>query len=575
MRRRDFNALSVGGLFSCAAAQAVRARESTTLTPDRYFDRLETFGFSGGAFVVEDGGTVWSRAVGWADKTGLVRFSDHTLFNIASVTKPITALTVLALVAEGKISLGDPLGRFIPGAPDDKATITIGELLSHTAGLRREVRRPRGPLQRDAMLAPILASELAAPRGERFSYSNEGYRLLAAVIEIADGRSYRDAVRARILEPAGMTETGFVQDYRSDLTIAQGYSAWGGLGDFRTQRAGWNEGAGNLVSTLGDMQRFVVGLSAGRIIPVDLLNQAVSMHSPNAGETSYEGYGYGWFLTTLMNGSKLAFHGGDNTGYHSELRCYPAAHRWIFVTTTREAYDDSGTGLGLHVPRIAANLSRLRQDEPFDFPPDGVPVPRSQDARLTGDFVTSDGVLRLVRIHPADPHLTAVAIGQAAANALRGVAAEDAAELDQATSETLRIARMIVGEDVSGLNATPLLSFFADGWLTSFEHWRTELGPWLGFGPITSGVTPVGEKQIRTHLPFRFERGERVQEFTWNDGRLYETLTGTGSPSSVMLPVAHLAGHTFSTWDIVTNARTTMSVVQGRLTTGAKTFHRA
>lgn len=574
MRRRDVNRLALG-LLGLGVTGGVARGQEAGLTPDAYFDRLETFGLSGGGFIIEGGRTVWSRAVGWADKVAWARFDARTAFNIASITKPMAALTVLSLAAEGKLSVEDTLSRYLPEAPADKAAITLAQLMSHTSGLPRDVRRPRGAMERDAMLAPIWAAELGSAPGETFNYSNEGFRLLAAVIETVDGRPFRAAVRARVFAPAGMADSGFIQEPPSGRTVAQGYVAWGGLGDFRTtQRLGWNEGAGNIVSTLGDMAGFVQALQAGRIIPADLLARAQSKQSPDAGATGYQGYGWGWYVGALSSGAPLIVHAGDNPGYHDELRWYPQADRWIFVASTRDLYDDSGVSLGLHVGRIGANLSRLRTGVAFEPPPEAARIGPADGAGLSGDFTTPDGTIRLMRVDEADPHLTAVALGQAAANALTGASAENAARLASINEKTMVLARMIRDQDRAKLR-THLgdLAFFAGGWVDDMKAWTEAHGAFTGFGPITSRDTPLTD-QVRTWLPFRFERGETLLEFTWNGEALYETLTGTGTPSSVVLPVARLADGGLVAWDMVTNARVTMQATPQGLRIGDTVFRR-
>lgn len=575
MRRRDVNCLALGLLGLGVTSGLARAQEAG-LTPDGYFDRLETFGLSGGGFIIEGGRTVWSRAVGWADKAQWARFDERTAFNIASITKPMTALTVLSLVAEGKLSVEDPLSRFLPDAPADKGAITLAQLMSHTSGLPRDVRRPQGALDREAMLTPIWAAELASPPGEKFNYSNEGFRLLAAVIEIADGRSFREAVRARVFEPAGMADSGFIQETPPGLRVAQGYVAWGALGDYRTtQRQGWNEGAGNIVSTLGDMARFAQALQSGQIIPAALLTQAQSKQSPDAGTTGYQAYGWGWYVGALSSGAPLIVHAGDNPGYHDELRWYPQADRWIYVISTRDLYDDSGVSLGLHVGRIGANLSRLKTAVAFEPPPAAGRIGPADSAGLSGDFRTADGAIRLMRVDEADPHLTAVALGQTAANALTGVGPEDTARLAAINEKTMVLAPMIRDRDRAALR-THLgeLAFFAGGWVSDMTGWIEAHGAFTGFGPITSRKTPLTD-QVRTWLPFRFERGEVMMEFTWNGDALYESLTETGTPSSVVLPVARLADGGLVAWDMVTNARVVMQATPQGLRIGERTFRRA
>ncbi|MBC6982278.1 serine hydrolase [Caulobacter sp. 17J80-11] len=536
------------------ALAARKPREDRPAGIDAYLDRLQTFGFSGALFAVENGRTAFHRELGWADKGLGVRFSRYTPFNIASITKTFTAAAVMRLVEEGVVALDDPLRRFFPDAPEDKAAITLAQLLSHSSGLERQVLRGKEPLTREDATAQILGSKLGAAPGERFTYSNEGFRLLAAVVEVASKRSFRTVVDEEIFTPAGMANSGFAQDYRTRATIARGCNEWKALASFREeQNPGWYEGAGNIVSTAVDLERYVTALEAGAIVRPDSLAQMFAPHSPPTGMGGVEGYGYGWYSAKPETSPPFVFHGGDNPGYHSELRWYPSTRRWAFVIATREAYDDSGAGVATYKSGIVRDVVRYREDVPVDAPPEVTAVRRDVERRLAGRWVAGDGVIEFKRLDPSDQHLTVIATGQPAADALVGGDPELEKRLAAANARTLRLAEAIAREDAEALK--PLLGdlgFFIKGWLADFAAWRQASGAFQGLGRPTSRPTPFGTDQIRTHLTFRFEKAAVVLEFTWNGEELYETISETGAPSSVVLPMATAGDQTLVTYDFVT-----------------------
>lgn len=555
--RRGFIAGAAGLAGLAHPLQALAAREPRADRPagvDAYLDRLQIFGFSGALFALEDGQPVFRRALGWADKDLDVRFSRYTPINIASITKTFTAAAVMRLVEEGVIALDTPLRRFFPDASDDKAAITVAQLLSHSSGLARQVLRAQEPLARDEATAKILAAKLRSAPGEAFAYSNEGYRLLAAIVELTSGRSFRRFVDEEIFAPAGMANSGFAQDYRTRATVARGTNGWKALGTFREEHnSGWYEGAGNIVSTVVDMERYAAALEAGAIVRPDSLAQMFASQAPVTDRANVEGYGYGWFAARLDDGTRFNFHGGDNPGYHSELRWYPADRRWVFVLATHEAYDDSGAGVATYKSALARDVARYRAGAEVTAPPDVLPVRRDVERRLAGVWSAGDGSIEFRRLNPRDAHLTVVATGQPAADALVGADPALGARLAAANARTLRLAEAITREDAEALK--PLLgdlTFFISGWLSDFRAWREASGAFRRLGRPTSRPTPFGDGQIRTHLPFEFEKGAVVLEFTWNGEALYETLSETGSPSSVVLPMATAGEQTFVTYDFVT-----------------------
>ena len=577
MHRRQFNSLALA-LAGVAAAGPAHAG---AVSHEDLMDRLEAFGFSGGVVAAERDRVRWTRACGWADQAAGHRFHGRTPFNIASVTKPVTALAVMGLVEQGRLSLDDTLGRRLSGVPADMARVTIAQLLSHSSGLPRQTRT-RDVTERAQVLERLLAVKPEAKPGERFIYSNVGYALLAAITEEVTGGTWREAVRTRVFAPAGMRESGFAQDYRPASPIAHGYDEWNDLGDFRkTHQPGWYEGSGNVVSTLEDMGRLMLALEAGRIVSAETLALMTRPQSPGAGSTGYEAYGFGFYLGRTTAGAPYMTHTGDNPGYHGDLRWYPQERRWLYLVTTREAYDDSGQGVGPHTRVITNDIVRLLRREPATTPPAARRVDGADESALAGAWVAPDGSrLEIGRRRPREPQLTAVAHGQGAADAITGADAAAAAHNAAANRRALSLAELIRRQDVAALKtALRDVAFFAEGWVKDFADWTAKHGAFTGFGPLTSRVTPFGDPQVRTMVPFRFARGEALMEFTWNGEALHETLTERGHPSPAIVPVAALGGGRWATWDMALRRGVTLRlegpvlVVEGA--NGATRFRRA
>jgi CubicO group peptidase (beta-lactamase class C family) len=146
------------------------------------------------------------------------RVEPHSLFFLASVTKPIVATAVLQLVDEGRLDLHRPIGETLPafrGGRRDR--VTPWHVLTHTSGVPdldlERIRRGRPSYQ--ALLGRVLASEPTFEPGTRYAYASDGFYLLAELLRVHTGMGFQDALRARVLVPLAMDDTRF--DVRSEL----------------------------------------------------------------------------------------------------------------------------------------------------------------------------------------------------------------------------------------------------------------------------------------------------------------------------------------------------------------------
>ncbi|HWK88992.1 MAG TPA: serine hydrolase domain-containing protein, partial [Longimicrobium sp.] len=205
MRIRIFPAaLALLAAAPVAAQTAAPAPPEAAARIDEHMRRLVPFGFSGAVKLMHEGDVLLDRAYGMADPEKSIATTPETVFNIGSIAKQFTAAAILKLEAEGKLSVGDPISRFFPGAPADKAGLTLDQVLLHTAALPEYMPgRDNQPLERDAAVQWIMRTPLIGPVGQRFQYSNAGYTLLAAVVEVVSGMPYERFLREKLFVPAG------------------------------------------------------------------------------------------------------------------------------------------------------------------------------------------------------------------------------------------------------------------------------------------------------------------------------------------------------------------------------------
>ena len=287
---------------------------------DRLFASQAGGKLPGAAVVVlRDGTVVHSKAYGLARLDTAAPNTTRTRFRLASVSKSFTALMVLKLAEQGRLRLEDTLEAYVPGVNGgDK--ITIGHLLSHTAGMPDFMGfEQAAKLPRDA-----------AP-GERLNYSNLGYSALGRVIEKASGKSYEAYLREAILDPLGMKDSGLD---RKASALEEGRAAGYVVGkDGAYQPAEFSDterdpAAGGLYSSAEDMAAWARALTAGGIVAPALLERAWTPVTLNDGRKGRYGYG---FMLNSYRGLREAAHGGDISGFNTWVAFYPSEKLAVIV----------------------------------------------------------------------------------------------------------------------------------------------------------------------------------------------------------------------------------------------------
>jgi CubicO group peptidase (beta-lactamase class C family) len=179
--------------------------------------------------VVRNGSVLFERGFGVADLEQGTPVTPDTVFELASLTKPMTATAVMMLADRGKLSLDDGISKFVEGAPESWKDITVRRLLTHTSGLGPSaiVQWEGSPLlvaTRKQQLDAILRNTPVAPSGTMGLYSDAGYVLLGAVIEKASGVAYREFMEREIFAPARMTSASVLDRRRVIRGRADVYS---------------------------------------------------------------------------------------------------------------------------------------------------------------------------------------------------------------------------------------------------------------------------------------------------------------------------------------------------------------
>jgi CubicO group peptidase (beta-lactamase class C family) len=161
-------------------------------------------GFRGAVAVRVEGETPFTSVAGHADREGRIPITSSTLFQVASISKYFAAAAILKLAEGGALALDDSLAKHLDGLPADHGAIRVRELLGHTAGLANAYAA-EGIAERDSALAALGRVPIDPAQRGKFGYSNDGYELLAILVEVVVGKPYEQFVHRELLEPAGVS----------------------------------------------------------------------------------------------------------------------------------------------------------------------------------------------------------------------------------------------------------------------------------------------------------------------------------------------------------------------------------
>jgi CubicO group peptidase (beta-lactamase class C family) len=298
--------------------------------------------------LIRDARVVWHRGFGVSNADTKEPVGDGTVFEAASLSKPVFAYAVLKLVDAGKLALDRPLSEYAPEAyaGDDRraALITARMVLEHTTGFQNEVG-PAGPLK------------IHFTPGERFSYSGEGFLYLQRVVERITGEPLEAFMRETVFGPLGMTSSSFVWQERFGALKAYGHKTSGEVVQRRRPAAA--RAASGLHTTALDYAKFVIAVMNGTGLRSETAGQMLRGRVPvdegcsscvgrSAGRLSRTlSWGLGWGVERTGAGDAI-WHWGDNNGeFHNFVIAYPGEGAGVVIFT------NSGNGLSI-IPQIVS-----------------------------------------------------------------------------------------------------------------------------------------------------------------------------------------------------------------------------
>lgn len=347
--------------------------------------------------LVRDSVTVWSASYGFADPESRRRADAGTAYRVGSVSKLFTDMAIMRLVEEGRVSLDEPVARWLPelSPSDDAGRATLRQLMTHRAGIVREP--PVGHYfdatepTLEATVASLAGTRAVYPPGQRTKYSNAGIAVVGRVLEAVTGEPFEEAVRRLVLEPAGIPGTAFRLTDELRPRVASGYM-------WAYDRDDWVAPefelgmlpAGNLYATVDELARFLSVLFArgqgpgGPILRAETLETmwTVQFAPPSA----RSGFGLG-FLIEDLDGRRMVGHGGWIYGFATEVRALPEEGLGVAVAATVDGTNSVATRIAEHALR--SMLAAEAGAEP-PVPVEPAPLPAGLADRLEGRYSSGE-----------------------------------------------------------------------------------------------------------------------------------------------------------------------------------------
>lgn len=285
--------------------------------------------------VVRNGSVVKASGYGLADLENAVPVEPETVFKIGSTSKQFIAAGVLLLAQDGKLSVDDPVSKFIPNVPVTWQKITLRHLLTHTSGLMREPpgfdaykRLPDIDVIKTAYPRPLLH-----PTGTKYEYSNLGYYVLAEVITRISGKPWAEFLTERIFTPLGMTGTRATTTTEIVFNRARGY-VWAvdrfqNAEDYIAVRP-----SGAFLSNILDLAKWEAALESNLLLTS--ASKAAMWTAGKLADGQKAPYGFGWELTELRlggSGVPVIRHEGTMPGFKSSYMRWPQHNLAVIVLT--------------------------------------------------------------------------------------------------------------------------------------------------------------------------------------------------------------------------------------------------
>ena len=353
--------------FAISCASALLASSAASAAPPDLAQQAEAYlakaypadGPGAAAIITENGKTIFVGGRGLADVEGKKPIVPGTVFRLGSITKQFSAAAVLRLVEQGKLSLDDPLSKFIPGYPAPGGAATVRQLLNHTSGIMDYTEIPgwmaeantNKPYTTDQLVAVFKDMPSPFKPGEKWQYDNSGYVLLSAVIEKVTGKPWDEAVAELVTSPLHLEQIRSGVAEADIPAMAKGYSVKEGkVVPALKIHMSVPSGAGALVGTVGEMADWANALHQGRLLNAASYAAMIAPTKTADGKTAPYGFGLGM---NDVRGHPVIGHNGGIFGFSTESIYFPNEKMFVAVFANS---DEPQVRPGIAAHKLAAMM---------------------------------------------------------------------------------------------------------------------------------------------------------------------------------------------------------------------------
>ena len=351
--------------LSALAALGLAAPGAAAAAPADLKEKADAFlrsaypadGPGAAVIIVERGKTIYAAGQGLADVESRTPIRPDTVFRLGSITKQFSAAVLLQLVDEGRVSLDDPISKYVAGLPEPGGSATVRQVLNHTSGVQSYTGIPgwmtEAKTNRPYTTAEMIAEfkDMPSPTrpGAAWAYNNSGYVLVGAIIEKVTGKPWHEAVRERIAKPLGLATIRYGVEEPGIANMAKGYTLReAGVAPALKIHMSVPHAAGALVGTVGDLAKWGEALHRGKVVkPASYAAMTAPTRMPD-GETVPYGFGLG---IAELRGQQAIGHGGGIFGFATDSTYLPGKDLFVAVFTNS---DRPATPPGVAVRRLAA-----------------------------------------------------------------------------------------------------------------------------------------------------------------------------------------------------------------------------
>jgi CubicO group peptidase (beta-lactamase class C family) len=340
--------------------------------------------------IYKNGEVIYRKAFGNANLELGIAMTPVNVFEIGSITKQFTAISILMLMEKGKLNLDDEITKFILDYPTSDKTITVHHLLNHTSGIKSYtsmesfMKNARIDMTPTELINVFKNEPMDFDPGENFLYNNSGYILLGYIIEVVSEQSYADFIEKNIFKKLGMKKSYYGSMSKLIKNRASGYQNRNGYINADYLSLTLPYAAGSIMSTVDDLLIWQKALNTNQLITRTSYEKAIHGSTLNDGE--HISYGYG-LMEGDINGSVSISHGGGIFGYTTHGIYLPEEDVFVSILTNCSCNSPSG---------VTNKIAALVIGKPFPDIKNAITLTESELQKWTGAYQFEDGSVRFI-----------------------------------------------------------------------------------------------------------------------------------------------------------------------------------